>query len=52
MPQSPLPQTEETDEGKAFCFDWGDKRKIEKAAVGNVKMGASEVFRGWEKTVA
>ena len=34
---------------KAFCYDWGDKNKIETAAVGNTKKLVSEVFRGLEK---
>ena len=36
---------------KAFCYDWGDKRKIE-AAVGDTKKRVSEVFQELEKTLA
>ena len=42
----PLPKTEDTDERKAFCYNWGDKRKIETGAVGDAKMRFSEVFQG------
>ena len=35
---------------KSFCYDWGDKRKIETVAVD--KKRVSEVFRGLEKTLA
>ena len=34
----PLPKTEDTDERKGFCCDWGDKRKIERGAVGIRKL--------------
>ena len=33
----PLPKTEDNDEIKAFCYDWGDKRIIETGAVGDIK---------------
>ena len=48
----PLPKTEDTDERKAFCCDWGDRRKIEAAAVGDTKKRFPEVFRGLEKNAA
>ena len=41
-----------TDERKAFCYDWGDKRKIETGAVGDTRKGISEVFRVLEKLLA
>ena len=52
MPQPlfPLPKTEDTDLRKAFCFDWGDQRKIETRAVDDTKKRVSEVFRGLEKS--
>ena len=37
---------------KAFCNDWGNKRKIEAAAVGDTEKPVSEVFRVLEKTLA
>ena len=43
----PLPKTEDTDERKAFCYDWGDNRKN-----GDTKKRVSEVFQGLEKTLA
>ena len=48
----PLPVTEDTDERKAFCYDWGHKRKIETRAVGDTKKRISEIFRGLRKTLA
>ena len=48
----PLPKTEDTDEIKAFCSDWEDKRKIETGFIGDIKKAISEVFRGLEKTLA
>ena len=33
---------------KAFCYDWGDKRKIETRAGSDTKKHVSEVFRGSE----
>ena len=48
----PLPKTEDTDERKAFCCDWEDKRKIETGAVGDTRKRVSEVFRGLEKSLA
>ena len=47
-----LPKTEDTDERKTFCYDWGDGRKTETGAVGDTKQRVSEVFRGLEKTLA
>ena len=41
---SPLPKTEDSDARKAY--DWGDKRKIEKGAVGDTKKHISEGFQG------
>ena len=49
---SSLPKTEDADESKMFCYDWGDKRKIETEAVGDSKKRVSEVFQGLEKTLA
>ena len=37
---------------KAFCYDWGDKRKIETGAICDTKKCVSEVFRGLEKILA
>ena len=48
----PLPKTKVSDERKAFCYDWRDKRKIETEAVGDIKKRVSEVFLGLEKTLA
>ena len=45
----PLPKTEDSDERKMFCVDWGDKRKIETLAVDDTKKRVSEMFRGLEK---
>ena len=38
-PREPFPllKTEDTDERKALCYDWGDKRKIETGAIGDTK---------------
>ena len=47
----PVPKTEDNDEIKAFCYDWGDKRIIETGAVGDTKRRVSEVFRDLEKTL-
>ena len=41
----PLSKTEDADERKAFCYDWGDKGKIVTGAVGDMKKHVSEVFR-------
>ena len=41
----PLPKTEDTNERKAFLYDWGDKRKID------IEKRVSHVFRGLEKTL-
>ena len=48
----PLPKTEDTDKRKALYYNWGDKRKIEAAAVDCNKKRVSEVFRGLVKTLA
>ena len=37
---------------KAFCYDCGDKRKIETGAIGNTKKRDSDVYRGLEITLA
>ena len=37
---------------KRLCYDCGDKRKMEGAAVGDTKNQVSEVFRGLKKTLA
>ena len=42
---SPFPKTEDSDARKAFCDDWGDKRKIETGAVGDIKKHISKGFR-------
>ena len=47
----PLRKTEDTDERKAFCNDWEDKRKIETRAVGDTRKRVSEMFRGLEKSL-
>ena len=47
----PFPKIEDTDETKAFCCDWGDKRKIETEAVGYIKKRVSAGFPGLEKTL-
>ena len=39
----------QSSQGKAFYYDWGDKRKIEIEVVGNTHV--SEVLRGLEKTL-
>ena len=46
-----FPKTEDTDERKAFCYDWGDKTEIRTEAVGDAKKQVSELFRGLEKTL-
>ena len=48
----PPPKTKDTDERKAFCYDWGDKRKIEKGAVDDTKKRVLKVFRGLKKSLA
>ena len=40
------PKSGDIDERQAFCYDWGDKRKLETGAVGDTKKRVSEVFRG------
>ena len=45
------PKTEDTDERKAFCYNWRDQRKIETGAVDDSNKRVSEVFRGFEKTL-
>ena len=45
------PKTENTDQWKAFSYDWGDKRKIETGAVGDTKKRASGVLWGLKKTL-
>ena len=42
-------KTEDNDERKAVCCDWGDKRKFEIVAIGDTKERVSEVFRALEK---
>ena len=49
MAQPPYHKTEDSDERKAYCYDWRDKRKIETQAVGDTKMRLSEMFREVEK---
>ena len=39
-------------ERKAFCYDWWDKGNILTEAVGDTKKRVSEVFLGFEKTLA
>ena len=39
----PLAKTEGTDWRKSFCYDWGDKRKIQTGAVGDTKKCVSEM---------
>ena len=48
----PLSKTKDTDERKVFCYDWGNKRKIERGVVGDTKKRLSEGFRELEKTLA
>ena len=36
-------------QNQGFCYNWGNKRKIETEAVGDTKKSVSEVFRGLEK---
>ena len=40
---------DQSSQWKAFCHDWGDKRTIEIAAVGDIKKRVSIVLRGLEK---
>ena len=42
----PLPKVEDTDTRKAFCCDWGNKRKIETGAVGDTKKRVSGGLEG------
>ena len=37
---------------KGFCYDEGDKRKIETGAVGDTKKRVSDVFPGFKKRLA
>ena len=44
--------TAQSSQWKVFCYDLGDKRKIETGAVSDTKICVSDVFRGLEKTLA
>ena len=48
----PLSKTKDIDERKAFCYNWGDKRKIETRTIGDTKKHISEVFRQLVETLA
>ena len=53
MPQ--LPYSPDLVPADFFLFpklDWGDKRKIETGAVGDIKKRVSEAFRELKKTLA
>ena len=43
-----LQKTEDTDESKAICYDWGAKRKIETGAVGDTKSKFQKCFEDWK----
>ena len=44
-----LSKTEDTDEIKASCYDWGDKRKMETGAIGHTKKRVLIMFWRLEK---
>ena len=43
-----LPKTEDIDERNAFCYDWGDKRKIKAGAKGDTKSASQKCFENWK----
>ena len=44
-----LPKTEDSDERKTFCYDWGNERKIETRAVKLTKRAFQNRFEDWKK---